>query len=398
MKKLKSQQKNTALEKISEALLIHQDEILAENAKDINEGKKNKLTQALIDRLTLSPARIQNMADCVKKIIAMQEPIGKVFEGWKQPNDLYIQKTSVPLGVIGIIYEARPNVTVDTIALCIKSSNCIILRGSSSAIHSNKALVKCIKSALLDTAVPQDAVQLITDTNRESLSELLTQRDSVDLLIPRGSQSLIQRVVNESTVPTLETGIGNCHIYIDESADLENAKKIAINAKVQRPSVCNACESILIHKNINPNFIQNLIQSLKTHGVEIRACATLCSLDNDIVPATENDWSTEFLDLVVSIKIVSSLDAAISHINRYGSKHSEAIISEDHNAIQRFTEEIDASTVLVNASTRFTDGEEFGFGAEMGISTQKLHARGPVGLDALCSIQYQVFGKGHTRN
>ena len=397
LSQISTENKNKALNAIKSAILENIPSILTANALDIEEGKCNGLSPALIDRLTLTKDRIAAICSGIDTIINLKDPIGEIIQGWKQPNGLEIKQVRVPLGVIGIVYEARPNVTVDTIALAIKSGNCIVLRGSSTAKHSNIALVNAIKIGLKNTGVPENAIQLIENIKREALTEFLTQRDYLSLLIPRGNSELIQRVVNEATVPTVETGIGNCHIYIDKTASLDKAISICINAKVQRPSVCNAVESILIHHNIASKILPTLLNKLQEHQVSIKGCEKTQSYANFVETASEQDWQTEYLDLIVAIKVVDSVSCAIEHINTYGSKHSEAIISNCSDSIDTFTNQVDAAAILVNASTRFTDGEQFGFGAEMGISTQKLHVRGPVGLQALTSIKYVVKGQGQVR-
>ncbi|BCE14079.1 hypothetical protein RSC3_01435 [Bacillus paralicheniformis] len=368
--------KNEALSFIAEALRFKQDEILAENEKDIVRGKEKGFSPALLDRLALTPERLNDMADAVMLLIKLEDPVGETLETIRKDNGLFIENVRVPLGVVGMIYEARPNVTVDAATLCLKTGNAVILRGSSSAINSNQALVRVIREALEQSALPQDAVQLIEDTSREAAKQLFTLNDGLDVLIPRGGKNLIDMVVRESTVPVLETGAGNCHIFIDESARSDMAEQVVINAKTQRPSVCNAIETVLIHKDWAKEHTTALLQKLEEAGVEIRGDEAVCALLPSAVPARETDWETEFLAPVVSIKIVAGIDEAIRHIRQYGTRHSEAILTENQENARFFLTSVDAAAVYHNASTRFTDGFEFGYGAEIGISTQKLHARG----------------------
>lgn len=389
--------KNVAFEKMAGAILAHQDLILQANQKDIELGKQNGLSAALLDRLALNERRIQDISDSFLTVKDLADPVGEMMAGWTRPNGLRISKVRVPLGVIGIIYEARPNVTADAIGLCIKTGNCVVLRGSSSAYHSNKAIADTLKTALRETGLPEDAIQLLEDTSRDSVKEFLTMNRYLSVVIPRGGAGLIQTVVQSATVPTIETGVGNCHVYVDESANLKSALDIILNAKVQRPSVCNACETLLVHQKVAGDFLPKAIQALQEQKVEIRGCTKTKALVSSVKLATEDDWKTEFLDLILAVKVVDSLEEAIAHINTYGSKHTEAIVSENVSAINQFKQHIDAAVVMVNASTRFTDGGEFGFGAEMGISTQKLHARGPMGLAELTTYKYIVEGNGHIR-
>ncbi|WP_105978993.1 glutamate-5-semialdehyde dehydrogenase [Bacillus paralicheniformis] len=389
--------KNEALSFIAEALRFKQDEILAENEKDIVRGKEKGFSPALLDRLALTPERLNDMADAVMLLIKLEDPVGETLETIRKDNGLFIENVRVPLGVVGMIYEARPNVTVDAATLCLKTGNAVILRGSSSAINSNQALVRVIREALEQSALPQDAVQLIEDTSREAAKQLFTLNDGLDVLIPRGGKDLIDMVVRESTVPVLETGAGNCHIFIDESARSDMAEQVVINAKTQRPSVCNAIETVLIHKDWAKKHTTALLQKLEEAGVEIRGDEAVCALLPSAVPARETDWETEFLAPVVSIKIVAGIDEAIRHIRQYGTRHSEAILTENQENARFFLTSVDAAAVYHNASTRFTDGFEFGYGAEIGISTQKLHARGPMGLKALTSSKYIIKGNGQIR-
>lgn len=388
-----TQQKNHALELISQQLMREKDFILAQNEKDLEAGTENGMSEALLDRLRLTEARLQDMADALIQLARLDDPIGEVLSAWERPNGLSITQVRVPLGVVGMIYEARPNVTVDASSLCLKTGNAVMLRGSSTAIHSNKAIVKVIHHALEKSDLPPEAVQLIEDTSRETASGMFKLNEYLDVLIPRGGAKLIRTVVENSTVPVLETGAGNCHIYIDEIADKEMAVSIAVNAKTQRPSVCNACETILVHREWKGLY--DLVNALKEKGVVIHAGEGVSG--EGIIPAAEKDWALEYLGMEVALKVTDSVDDAISHINRYGTKHSEAIISSNPENVEKFLNEVDAAAVYHNASTRFTDGFEFGFGAEIGISTQKLHARGPMGLPALTSTKYIVKGNGQVK-
>ncbi|WP_436371249.1 glutamate-5-semialdehyde dehydrogenase [Cytobacillus sp. BC1816] len=391
--KMTAKQKNRALELISGQLMHEKEFILAENEMDLDAGKENGMSDALLDRLRLTEARLQEMADALIQLTHLDDPVGEVLTSWERPNGLAITQVRVPLGVVGMIYEARPNVTVDASSLCLKTGNAVMLRGSSTAIHSNKAIVKVIHHALEKSDLPPDAVQLIEDTSRETASGMFKLNEYLDVLIPRGGAKLIKTVVENSTVPVLETGAGNCHVYIDESADKEMAINIAINAKTQRPSVCNACETIIVHREWDG--LNDLVLALKEKGVAIHGDEGVCG--ERIIPAVEEDWSTEYLGLEVALKLVKSVEEAIIHINRYGTKHSEAIVSSNPDNLEKFLNEVDAAAVYQNASTRFTDGFEFGFGAEIGISTQKLHARGPMGLPALTSTKYIVKGNGQIK-
>jgi glutamate-5-semialdehyde dehydrogenase len=392
-----TKQKNDALLLIANQLLEDIPFILQENKKDIEAGKQSGMGDNLLDRLKLTEDRIQDMSEGVRQVATLPDPVGEILEGWDRPNGLHIEKVRVPLGVVGMIYEARPNVTVDAASLCLKTGNAVLLRGSSSAIHSNKAIVTVIHRALDKSDCPTEAVQLLEDTSRETASQMFKLTEYLDVLIPRGGANLIQSVVNNASVPVLETGVGNCHIYIDESADYKMAIDIAINAKTQRPSVCNAAETILVHQKWADQHLKDLINALQQKKVEIRADEKARQFDKDLLPATVEDWETEFLTLTVSLRVVSDVDEAISHIASYGSKHSEAIISESAENVEAFFNRVDAAALYHNASTRFTDGFEFGFGAEIGISTQKLHARGPMGLPALTSTKYIVRGTGQIR-
>ncbi|WP_342044467.1 glutamate-5-semialdehyde dehydrogenase [Bacillus sp. OTU530] len=392
-----TEQKNAALAAIGKQLVEEMDYLLAENKKDIEEAKAKGTSTSLIDRLTLNEARIHDMADAMKQLVELPDPVGERLEAWERPNGLQIEKVRVPLGVVGMIYEARPNVTVDAATLCLKTGNAVILRGSSSAAHSNKALVRVIHHALEKTDIPVDAVQLIEDTSRETASQLFTLNDYLDVLIPRGGKQLIQTVVAQSSVPVLETGAGNCHVFIDQSADEQMATDIVVNAKVQRPSVCNSIETILVHEAWASRHLAKLAAALQEKGVELRGDEATRQLIPAVHAATEEDWETEYSDLILAIKIVATTEEAIAHINQYGTKHSEAIVTNNDESIAKFFTSVDAAALYHNASTRFTDGFEFGFGAEIGISTQKLHARGPMGLPALTSTKYIVHGTGQIR-
>jgi len=389
--------KNHALQIMADSLLKETAYILKENQKDLNLGKKKRLTNALLDRLTLSKARIHDIANNLRALQNTADPIGKIDDGWKLPNGIDIQKVRVPLGVVGIIYEARPNVTADAIGLCLKTGNSIVLRGSSSAFQSNLALCTVLKNAAKQSGVNSDAIQLLEDTSRSGVEDFVRMKKYLSVIIPRGGAALIQNVVKNATVPTIETGVGNCHIYIDKDADLDKALAIVINAKVQRPSVCNACETVLVHSDISSIFIPRLVNALQKNNVTIRGCHLTKALAPTVSSAQPSDWKDEFLDLVLAVKIVSSIDDAIQHIRTYGTLHTEAIISENISAISHFQQAVDAAAIVINASTRFTDGGEFGFGAEMGISTQKLHARGPMGLHELTTYKYIVKGSGQIR-
>jgi len=395
--KATTEQKNKALSTISEQLIKEQTFILEENNKDLQAGKENGMSDSLLDRLKLNEQRIQDMADALVQLTKLEDPIGQLIEEWERPNGLKIAQVRVPLGVIGMIYEARPNVTVDASSLCLKTGNAVLLRGSSTAIHSNKALVKVIQHALELINLPVDGVQLLEDTSRETASEMFKLNEYLDVLIPRGGAKLIQTVVQNSTVPVLETGAGNCHVYIDETADPNMAIEIAINAKTQRPSVCNAIENVLVQKDWASEHLQELITALQEKDVQIHGDEKVQKAGKEIIPASLEDWGTEFLGLEIALKVVEGVEEAITHINQYGTKHSEAIISSTVENVEKFFTEVDAAAVYHNASTRFTDGFEFGFGAEIGISTQKLHARGPMGLQALTSTKYTIRGNGQIK-
>lgn len=395
--KLGTDAKNRGLITVAEELIRQKTYLLEENTKDVEAAKEKGVKESLIDRLQLTESRIEAMAEGLCQVAALEDPIGEVLGMKTRPNGLQIGKKRVPLGVVGIIYESRPNVTADAFGLCFKTGNAVILRGGSDAIHSNLAIVKVIKEGLMKEKLPQDLILLVEDTSREVVSDMMKLHGLIDVLIPRGGAGLIANVVNNSTVPVIETGTGNCHIYVDESADLNMATEIIENAKTQRMGVCNACESLVIHEKVAELAVPQIVQCLKNHGVEVRGDERAQKISDDIWPATEEDWGTEYLDAIISMKIVDSMDQAIEHINRYNTGHSESIITQNYEHALQFQNEIDAAAVYVNASTRFTDGFEFGFGAEIGISTQKLHARGPMGLEALTTTKYIIFGNGQIR-
>lgn len=395
--RLSTDKKNEALNKAAEFMMERKDEILKANEVDLKNAKDNNISGALLDRLTLDASRIKSMADGLKDIALLEDPIGEGPETIKRPNGLIIGKRRVPLGVIGIIYEARPNVTADGFGLCIKTGNAVILRGGKEAINSNIATIKIIQDALVECDVPKGAVQLIEDTSREVANEMMQMNEYLDVLIPRGGAGLIKAVLANSTVPVIETGAGNCHVYVDSEADIEMARDIIINAKVQRPGVCNAIEKVVIHKDIVKDAIGPIYKALIENGVEVRGDETVRGLEKDIIEASKEDWSEEYLDLIIAIKTVDSIDDAVDHINKYSTGHSESIVTNNYFSSQQFLDQIDSAAVYVNASTRFTDGAEFGYGAEIGISTQKLHARGPMGLKELTSTKYVIYGSGQIR-
>ncbi|MHB8780363.1 MAG: glutamate-5-semialdehyde dehydrogenase [Candidatus Geothermincolia bacterium] len=394
---LSAEVKNRALRAMADALLFHEEAILVENTKDLQAADEAGLSGARKDRLKLTSERIADMADGLRQVAALADPVGEIVEGWRIPNGLEIQKVRVPMGVVGIIYEARPNVTVDAACLCVKSGNAVILRGSSSAINSNIILTRVIAEAGELSGLTPDSIQLIPLTDRESAQELMRLRRYVDVLIPRGGAGLIQTVVEQSTVPVIETGVGNCHTFVDESADFDMALAIAINAKCQRPGVCNAMETLLVHQAVAGEFVPLVCKALAAEGVEIRGDERVRELYPQAARATEEDWYAEFLDLILAMKVVGSVHEAIDHINHYGSHHSEAIITEDYDNARRFLAAVDSADVYVNASTRFTDGNQFGLGAEIGISTQKLHARGPMSLRELTTNKFLIYGSGQIR-
>lgn len=390
-------EKNDCLKQVAKALLDGEVDILTANQDDVIRATQNGVSPAMIDRLALTPARLEAMAEGLLEVAALDDPVGEVLSMKPRPNGLLIGKKRVPLGVVGMIYEARPNVTADAFGLCFKTGNAVILKGGSDALESNKEIVRWLRTGLSRAGIPEDTVQLITDTDREVTKQFMRLNQYVDVLIPRGGAGLIRTVVENSTVPVIETGTGNCHIFVDASADMDMALNIIVNAKTQRIGVCNACESLVIHNQIAKDFLPKLQKCLREKQVEVRADEAARSIVPEFVPASEDDWGTEYLDYILSLKLVDSLDEAIAHINRYNTGHSESIITRDYDNAQKFLNEIDAAAVYVNASTRFTDGNEFGFGAEIGISTQKLHARGPMGLEALTTTKYIIYGNGQVR-
>lgn len=395
---LSTEEKNRVLHKAADNLRKYSEKILSANALDMENGRAKGMSEGLLDRLYLTQDRVESMAQGLEALEKLEDPVGEVTGMKKRPNGLLIGQKRVPLGVVGIIYEARPNVTVDAFGLCFKTGNVVILKGGSDAIHSNQAIVEALQTSLEEEGLPKSALTLIGDTSRETTQAFMKMNRYVDVLIPRGGAGLIRTVVENSTIPVIETGTGNCHIYVDESADLQMATDIILNAKTQRVGVCNACESLVIHEKVKDRLLPGLARALREKNVEIRADEQALPLMEGAVPATEEDWGKEYLDYILSVKTVSDISEAIAHINRYNTKHSEAIITESYANAQRFLEEIDAAAVYVNASTRFTDGYEFGYGAEIGISTQKLHARGPMGLLALTTTKYIIYGNGQIRN
>ncbi len=395
--KLSSDKKNEGLNKAAEFMMNRQDEILKANSIDLENAKNDGISGALLDRLKLDDERIKAMADGLKDIALLEDPIGEGSETIKRPNGLIIGQRRVPLGAIGIIYEARPNVTADGFGLCLKTGNAVILRGGKEAINSNIASVKIIQDALEECGIPKASVQLIEDTSREVANEMMKLDEYLDVLIPRGGAGLIKAVLENSTVPVIETGAGNCHVYVDSEADIKMATDIIINAKVQRPGVCNAIEKVVIHKDILESAIKPIVKELKENDVEVRGDEDVRKFEKDVLEATEDDWTEEYLDLTIAIKTVDNIDEAIEHINTYGTGHSDSIITNNYFSSQQFLEQVDSAAVYVNASTRFTDGAEFGYGAEIGISTQKLHARGPMGLKELTSTKYIIYGDGQIR-
>lgn len=394
---LSTGEKNKGLEKMADFLVNNKDEIIKANKIDLKISIEKGTSKSMLDRLTLNEDRIEGMANGLIQVANLPDPVGEVLGMWTRPNGLQIGQKRVPLGVIGIIYEARPNVTSDAAGLCFKAGNAVILRGGSEAINSNKAIVKILRAGLKSVNLPEDSIQLIEDTSREVATEMMKLKDYIDVLIPRGGAGLIQAVVKNATVPVIETGTGNCHIYVDEYADLKMAKDIVLNAKTSRPSVCNAAEKLLVHENIAKEFMPIILKALKEKDVEVRGDESSILYDSSIIKAKDEEWYNEYLDYIIGVKIVKSIDEAINIINHFGSGHSEAIVTNDYANSQKFMQKVDAAAVYVNASTRFTDGEEFGFGAEIGISTQKLHARGPMGLKELTTIKYIIYGNGQIR-
>lgn len=389
--------RNDALNAMAEALLLHAKEILSANALDVQAAKEAGIRASYIDRLTLTPSRLEGMFNGLRKVALLPDPIGKSDCAFTRPNGLHIEKRRVPLGVIGIIYEARPNVTADAVALCIKSGNACVLRGGSEAIRSNSSVCDCLTEAAEKAGIPKGSIQLLRNTSREEAGEMMRLNGLIDVLIPRGGAGLIKSVVEQASVPVIETGSGVCHVYIDESANLEMAASIIENAKCSHPSVCNAAETLLVHASVAGQYLPEIGRRLIARGVELRCDARAKALIPGALDATEEDWSTEYGDLILSIKVIDSIEEAMAHIQTYGTHHSDAIVTESYARAERFLNEVDSAAVYVNASTRFTDGEEFGFGAEIGISTQKLHARGPMGLDELTTVKYVVRGSGQIR-
>jgi glutamate-5-semialdehyde dehydrogenase len=390
--------KNRWLASAAAALERHADELLQANARDVGAAEEHGLTAAQVDRLRLTPARIKAAADGLREVAALPDPIGRVLDSNVRPNGLHVHKVGVPLGVIFFIYESRPNVTVDAAGLCVKAGDAIILRGGKEAIHSNTALHRVLQDTLRASELPDDAVQLVTTTDRAAVGHLLRLNRYIDLAIPRGGESLIRRVAEEARMPVMKHFTGNCHVYVDQAADLEVAERILVNAKCQRPGVCNAAESLLVHCSVAAAFLPRAAAALRAKGVELRGCSETRRIVPDVKPAAEDDYAAEYLDLILSIKVVGDIEEAIEHIGRYGSGHTEAIVTADFNAVRRFTAAVDSSAVMVNASTRFNDGYELGLGAEIGISTDKFHARGPCGLQELTSYKYIVYGDGQVRD
>ena len=390
--------KDRALDAIADALVERTDEIIAANELDLKNAEENGLRKSMMDRLRLTPERIKGIADGVREVRALRDPIGEVTGMWTRPNGLQIGRRRVPMGVIAIIYEARPNVTVDAAALCLKTSNATVLRGGKEAVKSNTALMRIMQDAAYAAGIPEGTLNIIEDTSRETATALMKMNGYIDMLIPRGGKGLIKSVVENATVPVVETAAGNCHVYVDGDADLSMAADIVMNAKVQRPSVCNAAETLLIDRSIADKFVPVIFDKLRAAGVELRADEAAKSISPEgVKDAAEDDWYTEYNDYILAVKVVDGADEAIAHINKYNTKHSEAIVTESYTKAQKFLNEVDAAAVYVNASTRFTDGNEFGFGAEIGISTQKMHARGPMGLEALTSVKYIIYGSGQIR-
>ena len=394
---LSTKTKNNALALMAKELLDSKEEIIRANKIDMQEAKNKNVSETLLDRLYLNDKRVEDMATGLLEIVKLPDPVGEIISMWKRPNNLQIGQKRVPIGVIGIIYESRPNVTCDAAGLCLKSGNATILRGGSDAINSNKAIVKALRNGIEKSGLPKDAIQLVSDTDREVAQKMMRLNEYIEVLIPRGGENLIKSVVKNATIPVIETGTVNFHIYVDESADFNMAIDIVLNAKTQRPGVCNAAEKLLIHENISKEFLPKVVKTLREKNVEIRGDEKSKEVVDDIILAKDEEWDKEYLDYIIAVKIVENVDEAIKHINNHGTKHSEAIITESYKNSQKFLERVDAAAVYVNASTRFTDGSEFGFGAEIGISTQKLHARGPMGLKELTSTKYIIYGNGQIR-
>ncbi len=395
--KLPTETRNNALYRMAEALKENADAILEANSKDVENARARGVKEALIDRLILNRNRIDKMAQCLIEVADLPDPIGEIVKTWVRPNGLIIGQLRVPLGVVAIIYESRPDVTSDASGICLKSGNAVILRGGSDAINSNVVIAEVLSEAAVEAGIPDGAIQIVKTTDRKAAIELMSMRDYIDVLIPRGGAGLIRAVIENAKVPVIETGVGNCHIYVEEDADLDMAINIIINAKCQRPGTCNAAEKLLVHRKIAEKFLPRVISSLRSRGVEVRGCDKTRSIVPDVKAATEEDWYTEYLDLIIGVKVVDGIDEAITHINTYGTKHSEAILTSDFNKALKFIKEVDAAAVYWNASTRFTDGNQYGLGAEIGISTQKLHARGPMSIQHLTTTKYFILGRGHIR-
>jgi glutamate-5-semialdehyde dehydrogenase len=395
--KLSTEEKNVAVCKMADALEANVDQILVANKKDAEAAKIRGLKAALLDRLALDDHKIANMARCLREVAEMDDPVGEIVKTWTRPNGLVIGQMRVPLGVVGIIYESRPDVTSDASGICIKSGNAVILRGGSDAINSNIAIGDVLRGALADTAVPVDAVQVVSSTDRKVAEEFMRMRNYVDVLIPRGGANLIRTVVEKASIPAIETGTGNCHIYVEEDADLDRAVAIIVNAKCQRPGTCNAAEKLLVHTSVAERFLPVAIAALRKEGVEVRGCQKTAAIVADVKLATEEDWYREYLDYIIGVKVVKDLDEAIAHVNKYSTKHSESILTANFDKAMRFIREVDSAAVYWNASTRFTDGNQFGLGAEIGISTQKLHARGPMSVQHLTTTKYFILGNGQIR-
>ena len=394
---LSSEVKDSALTAMADGLLENAAILVEANSHDVERARAEGTSSTIVDRLTLTDARLGAMADGLRAVASQPDPVGEVIEGWKRPNGLLIEKVRVPLGVVAVIYEARPNVTADVAGLCLKSGNACILRGSSIALSSNKAIVDVLQRAAIDAGAPEAAIQLIPDASRESATQLMQAKGFVDLLVPRGGKALIQSIEEHATVPYLIDGDGNCHVFVDRSADPKMATDIVVNAKTQRPSVCNAAETLLVHAEIADKWLPTTLDALDSKGVEVRGDDRVRELWSKAQHATDEDWGTEYLDLIMAVRVVDSLDEAIAHVNRWGTSNAEAIVAQDISAAQRFAQEVDSGSIFVNASTRFSDGGEFGYGAEIGISTQKLHARGPMGLRELTTAKYVVWGEGQIR-
>jgi len=395
--KLSTETKNQALLNMADALEKNVSEILEANQKDVAASKERGVKEALLDRLILNEERVSKMAHCLREVAELPDPVGEIVKTWTRPNGLIIGQLRVPLGVVAVIYESRPDVTSDASGICLKSGNAVILRGGSDAINSNITIGKILSEAAKNSGIPDGAIQVVPTTERSAAVELMKMRDYVDVLIPRGGAGLIKAVVENAKVPVIETGTGNCHIYVEEDADLTQAIDIIINAKCQRPGTCNAAEKVLVHRGIASEFIPKAVEALRSHDVEVRGCEETRKIVPDVVPATEDDWYTEYLDLIIAFKVVDGLDEAINHINKYGTKHSDSILTSDFSKALRFIKDVDSAAVYWNASTRFTDGNQYGLGAEIGISTQKLHARGPMSVQHLTTIKYFVLGRGHVR-